>query len=463
MQKRVLHVALAVFVLGWLSLPALSAEDAPSPAEADRPQASDQKKKQDEEKGKRDGAAGLAARWLERMRNLGRTSPNEKAHEKVKAAFREVVADAGESTVRIVAGDKPKALGTVISADGYILTKASELEEEEIVCLLRDGRRLSATLVGVHDDHDLAMLQVEADDLTPIQFREKAKLTLGSLLATPGPDDDVVAYGVVSATTRRVRPAPPVLGIQLDESDDGPKIVKVFPKSGAQEAGLKKGDFVLSVDGKRTKNRQALIRQIRKRKVGDLVKIKVKRDDEELELSAELGRPSSVLGFQTDAQKRIGGSLSARRSGFSKAIQHDTVLRPFDCGGPVVDLSGQAVGVNIARAGRVVSYALPASEVLSVVEELRSGKLAPPVEPSNLERLAKLERRIAEFTAELNRHVAGQAQARKLLQEKQAAVERAQKERDAAAEQLQAADNAVTDTEAALEQLKAQLSELKAE
>ena len=58
-------------------------------------------------------------------------------------------------------------------------------------------------------------------------------------------------------------------------------------------------------------------------------------------------------------------------------LQHDTVLRPNQCGGPVVNLDGQAVGVNIARAGRVASYALPASVVLPLLEELKSGRLAP--------------------------------------------------------------------------------------
>ena len=69
----------------------------------------------------------------------------------------------------------------------------------------------------------------------------------------------------------------------------------------------------------------------------------------------------------------LGGPLRARRAGFSSAIQHDTVLSPRDCGGPVVDLDGRVVALNIARAGRVDSYAIPAS----VVERLVKSQPAP--------------------------------------------------------------------------------------
>ncbi len=74
---------------------------------------------------------------------------------------------------------------------------------------------------------------------------------------------------------------------------------------------------------------------------------------------------------------RMSGRISHRRAGFPQAIQHDTVLTPEMCGGPVVDLSGKAVGVNIARAGRVETYAVPADTVKLLIRELRGGPAAP--------------------------------------------------------------------------------------
>ena len=60
------------------------------------------------------------------------------------------------------------------------------------------------------------------------------------------------------------------------------------------------------------------------------------------------------------------------------AFQHDTTLRPDQCGGPLVGLDGKVMGINIARAGRVVSYAIPADIVATLLADLKSGKLAPP-------------------------------------------------------------------------------------
>jgi serine protease Do len=73
----------------------------------------------------------------------------------------------------------------------------------------------------------------------------------------------------------------------------------------------------------------------------------------------------------------LGGPVSKRASDFPAVFQHDTVLRPADCGGPLVDLSGKAIGINIARAGRTETYALPADIITPLLEPLMSGKLAP--------------------------------------------------------------------------------------
>ena len=63
---------------------------------------------------------------------------------------------------------------------------------------------------------------------------------------------------------------------------------------------------------------------------------------------------------------RMGGELSDMRSGFPLALQHDCPIEPNACGGPLVNLDGEVVGINIARAGRIKSYALPSH----VIEEL---------------------------------------------------------------------------------------------
>ena len=44
-----------------------------------------------------------------------------------------------------------------------------------------------------------------------------------------------------------------------------------------------------------------------------------------------------------------GGTVSKRHGSFVSAFTHDTVIQATDCGGPIVNLDGRAVGLNIAR------------------------------------------------------------------------------------------------------------------
>jgi hypothetical protein len=55
------------------------------------------------------------------------------------------------------------------------------------------------------------------------------------------------------------------------------------------------------------------------------------------------------------------------------------VVDPKNCGGCVVDLDGRAVGVCIARVGRVETYVLPGEVVRPLIADLRAGKFPPPV------------------------------------------------------------------------------------
>jgi S1-C subfamily serine protease len=79
---------------------------------------------------------------------------------------------------------------------------------------------------------------------------------------------------------------------------------------------------------------------------------------------------------ESESDAKVNGPRSARLTGFEQVIQHDTVLDTNECGGPVLDTLGRVVGINIARAGRVVSYSLPSSlvlpEMVSMLEEARA-------------------------------------------------------------------------------------------
>ncbi|MBU6294380.1 MAG: hypothetical protein KJS91_06810, partial [Planctomycetes bacterium] len=108
---------------------------------------------------------------------------------------------------------------------------------------------------------------------------------------------------------------------------------------------------------------------------GDIVKLKYLRDGKETVIEVTLGkRPAMGANARGEIQNAMGGSLSHFKGPFEKILQHDSAIRPEECGGPLVDLAGRVVGLNIARAGRVESYALPGELVAQLVPDFIAGK-----------------------------------------------------------------------------------------
>ncbi|MEX2215276.1 MAG: PDZ domain-containing protein [Phycisphaeraceae bacterium] len=302
-----------------------------------------------------------------------------KSGETTRSAFNDLVAAAREATVEILCDGKVKVLGAIIDADGFILTKASELEGK-VSCKLLNGKVYDGNIIGVQHINDLAVIKIDAKSLHAIEWAEKAAPLPGQWLATVGRSREPVAVGVVSTPRRAIAKQPGALGIRRAEDDPAAKISEVYPNSAAADAGLKPGDVIVKVDDKEIKAFEQLANYVREHSPGDVLKLRVKRGEEEFEVNVELS-PMSILPMMGDnrgaVQNTMGGKLSTRRFGFPDVIQHDTVLSPEQCGGPIVGLDGKALGINIARGGRVESYAIPADVILPLLDELKSGKLAP--------------------------------------------------------------------------------------
>lgn len=297
----------------------------------------------------------------------------ERSHAKVLAAFRDVVKDPAQSTVRVFSDGRKAALGAVIDSQGFVITKASELKGK-LECQLQDGRRVSADIVGKDSSVDLALLKINATKLPSIAWADSPDASVGSWLITPGLEVDPVAIGVVSVGARKIAAPSGALGVQLDQSEDVARIDRVMPDSAAERAGVQNGDTILKVNGKDIKGRQNLIETVRAYMPGERIEIVIKRGEKEMTLTVTLGNLAQLFhgNERAEFQNNLGGQLSDRRAGFTLAIQHDTVLKPYECGGPIVDLDGKCLGINIARAGRVESYALPANLVREVVEKLKT-------------------------------------------------------------------------------------------
>ncbi len=100
--------------------------------------------------------------------------------------------------------------GVIISKDGYIVTNHHVIENtNSITVTLRDGTTsYKATLIGSDEENDVALLKIDADDLTPAVFGDSSALAVGDYVVAIGNPlgtlGGTVTDGIISALAREV-------------------------------------------------------------------------------------------------------------------------------------------------------------------------------------------------------------------------------------------------------------------
>lgn len=124
--------------------------------------------------------------------------------------------------------------GFIVSPDGYILTNYHVIEyaykgNYAITVMLHDGTRYDASIVGVEDCNDIAVLKIDASGLDPVTFGDSDKLSVG---------DDVYAVGnplgelEFSMTTGHVSALD-----RLITTEDGSEAINMFQIDAAVNSG----------------------------------------------------------------------------------------------------------------------------------------------------------------------------------------------------------------------------------
>lgn len=121
-----------------------------------------------------------------------------------------VAAAVGPSVVQITT-DTGLGSGVIYDESGLILTAAHVIEGSTRVSVrLADGRFVDGTVLGSHQDTDIAVISVEANGLQAATLWDGDELQVGQLavaLGSPFGFDQTVTSGIVSATNRIVRNA----------------------------------------------------------------------------------------------------------------------------------------------------------------------------------------------------------------------------------------------------------------
>lgn len=303
--------------------------------------------------------------WV--RKRLARRATLRRDASSVTSLLQPLVTDVGAATADVWQNGRLVALATIIDTGGWAITKASELQEGELRVRLANEHMYLAEVVATRRAADLALLRIEqASNLVAATFADQSQTIPGSYLVSVGPGGDVLGLGTVGADPLEVADQGK-MGIVFNP--DHLTVEHVFEGSGAEAAGIEIGDRITQLDGEPLRNQQTLLDRVDELFPGEVVEVTVIRDGIEEVFDVEI-RDQSVL-LEDESESRVNGPRNGRATGFASAIWHDTVLGPDQVGGPVVDTRGRVIGINIARAGRVVSYALPAQVILPLVRDMR--------------------------------------------------------------------------------------------
>jgi len=119
----------------------------------------------------------------------------------------EMIEQAQASVVQVRRGDRGAGTGVIWQAKGGIITNHHVIAHtgSKILVELRDGRTLEARIVDSDPTLDVALLNVQADDLTAVPFADSSKLRVGELvfaIGNPWGQRGVVTAGIVSALSK---------------------------------------------------------------------------------------------------------------------------------------------------------------------------------------------------------------------------------------------------------------------
>lgn len=296
---------------------------------------------------------------------------HQRNHYTTLRAFRDSVGDHWKSTVQILDANKQVAMGAIVSADGWIVSKSSEIPDQKVEVRLFDNSKAEGTVKLRRTDLDLALIKIERSNLLEIQWNTGLNLRAGSWLATTDIRNLPLAIGVVSVVARNVKGEKPVLGVQfgtLPSGESGALVVSVIEGSGADRAGVQAGDVIVRIQGDTLKSEREIRNRLETFQAGQTFEVDVVRDGKQVPITAQMMDLGNSLHDSTEME--VNGDISSRSTSFQNVMQHDSVISPHQCGGPLVDVNGNAVGLNIARAGRVSSYAIPARFVSNAVSEM---------------------------------------------------------------------------------------------
>lgn len=167
--------------------------------------------------------------------------------------------------------------------------KTKEKKERQQIVITRSGDKDEKTVIEIDGDK-VKVNGKDVADLKDVQVHIN-DLNIPNMRFAPGQSFNMNFDNFGGGRTLyKVDSNRAMLGIVTESDDKGAGIQSVTKESGAEKAGLKKGDVITKIDNRKIDGPEDVTDAIRSHKPGDKISITYLRDEKENKATAELGR-----------------------------------------------------------------------------------------------------------------------------------------------------------------------------
>ena len=275
------------------------------------------------------------------------------------------VEDALDDSIVLVTsshGSRPLSVfATLISNDGLLVSKSSQVGDDDIHVKLKTGVRLKVEVIARDDPTDLVLLR--SKELNGREFvslntvAETKDLKHGRMLLSPnsrGPGCVSVIGSSVFGDEKAAQPPKAYVGVtwSIPRSNKPPRLDKIVPRikvvkpdTPAAKARLRPGDQIVSAREISTDIEKAteiksiadITKFMQPLAVGSRIVVEFKRGGSTRAAMLKLDRRPNVQIRRHAADFLVGGK-SERRTGFQSFFTHDGTFQQKECGSPVFDV-----------------------------------------------------------------------------------------------------------------------------
>ncbi|WP_431294422.1 trypsin-like peptidase domain-containing protein [Pedobacter sp. P26] len=247
-----------------------------------------------------------------------------------------------------------------------ILTKSSSVGDQALITFR--GKQFKAKTFYRNKENDLALLRI--DNMLPSGIdlslgAAEISIPLGTVLFSALADGkSKVGIASTHEIEMEMKYSFGFLGAKTKFINDQVTITEI-PKGYPADGILKTFDRIKSINGIAINRPEQYIEVLSKYYQNDTISMEIFRDGKAMLQKIRLGifRP---VGHTGDS---YSGGRSPRSDGFKKVIAQDAAIKANECGGPVFDVAGHFVGINIGRHSRTSTIIMPADVIAKFCEQ----------------------------------------------------------------------------------------------